>query len=180
MEMRKIIQDKRGGLFDIFVVLVMAFVILVFFAGWMYVFGLFTQEMTNIGMVGTANVSDIALDTFGEVNAQLDQLHWIAAIMIFGMFISILLSNFLVKAHPAFFILYVLVTMVAIVVSAILSNAYMDLLTNDVIGSELSGFTAGSFIMEYLPIWAVVIGLVGGLFLYAGISRDREFGGSPY
>jgi len=98
--------------------------------------------------------------------------------MIFISGISILVTNFLVKTHPAFFIVYIFVVIAAIIASVYISNQYETLMTDNVIGTTLSEFTGSSFIMLSLPIWTSVIGIFGGIFLFAGILRDREAGGS--
>ena len=51
-------------------------------------------------------------------------------------------------------------------------------MTNDVLGTTISEFTGASFIMLYLPIWTAVIGIMGAIFLFAGILRDADLGGS--
>jgi len=51
-------------------------------------------------------------------------------------------------------------------------------LQNATLGSTLSDFTAASFIMLNLPVWVVIIGLFGAIFLFAGIIRDAQAGGS--
>jgi len=98
--------------------------------------------------------------------------------MIFAMGLSILITNFLVKSNPAFFIIYLFVVIVAIIASVYLSNQYETFMTNEIIGTSLSEFTGASFIMLNLPLWTTVIGVFGMIFLFAGILRDRGLGGS--
>jgi hypothetical protein len=38
----------------------------------------------------------------------------------------------------------------------------------------------GNFIMQYLPYWSAVIGILGAVFLFIGSLRDRELGGGIY
>ena len=101
----------------------------------------------------------------------------IAFLIIAGGAFSILVHNFLVREHPAWFIVYILMTILAVIVSAYISNEYMALLDNEIIGSTLQEFTMGNFIMQYLPYWSAVIGIIGGVFLFIGSLRDRELGG---
>lgn len=180
MELRKIkIKNKKAAITDILVWLVISFVTVLFFALWIYGFNEITDTLTGIEGSTKVNISDAAKETFGKVNvAQTRGLHILAYVMIFIMGFSILISNFLVKSHPAFFIVYLLVIITAIIASVYLSNQYESLMTDAIVGGTISDFTGASWIMLYLPIWTAVIGIFGGIFLFAGIIRDRGMGGS--
>ena len=171
---------KKGSLLDIFIFIVVAFVILVFFALWVYGFGQLRDILIDIPSTEAVNISGVARDTIGVVEpAQRTGLHILSFAMIFGMIISIVLTAFLERVHPAFFVIYIFVVIGAIITSVYLSNQYEDLMQDAVIGGTLSEFSAGSFILLHLPIFTAVIGFAGLIFLLAGILRDREQGGSP-
>ncbi len=180
MKLKPIKIRKKGSVIDILVWLVVSFIIITFFGLWIYGFNLVTDKLTSINTgSSTINISDAAQKTFGQINpAQTKGLHTLAYVMIFIMGLSILVSNFLVKTHPAFFVVYLLIVIGAIISSVYISNQYESFLTNDVVGTTFAGFTGANFIMLYLPIWTTVIGLFGALFLFAGIMRDRGMGES--
>ena len=180
MKLEKLIKNKRGSALDILILLVMSFIIVMFFGLWIYGFNQVSDNLQNIDTGDdNINISDAARLTFGRVDsAQTTGLHVLAFVMIFAMALSILISNFLVKAHPVFFVVYIFVTIVAIIGAAYISNYYEEILVNDVIGATFQEFTASNFIMLYLPLWIAVIGIFGGIFLFAGILRDSGGGGS--
>ncbi len=186
MKLKKIIiNNKKGGIIDLIIWLVMSFILIIFFAVWILGFDTITNTLASIpttitpvqGGNLTINMSEITADTFGKVNtAQTKGLHVLAFVMIFMMAVSILVTNFLVKAHPAFFIVFLMVTIGAVIVSVYLSNQYEVLMTDVVLGATLTDFTAASFIMINLPIWTTVIGIFSAIFLFAGILRDKGLG----
>jgi len=180
MNLRKIkIKQKKASVVDLLVWLVISFIIVVFFATWIYGFHEVTTLLTGIEGTTAVNISAAAENTFGKIDPrQTSSLHVLAFVMIFAMGLSILVSNFLVKSHPAFFIVYVLIVIVAIITSVYLSNEYESLMTNQVIGTTISGFTGSTFIMLNLPLWTAVIGIFGMIFLFSGILRDKGSGGS--
>ncbi len=183
MKLRKIKikkENKRGAIVDLLIWLVVSFVVVLFFAAWIYGFDRLTDVLVSIDSGNpSVNISSAAQDSFGQINdAQTKGLHTLAYMMIFIMGISILLGNFIVKAHPAFFIVYFLVVIVAIISSVYISNQYELLMTNPVLGTTISEFKGASFIMLFLPIWATVIGIFGMIFLFVGIPRDVGAGGS--
>lgn len=172
-------SNKRGSVADILIWLVLSFIIVVFFALWIYGFHQITITLEEMDKpIFKTNLSDIASDTFGQIDpVQTRSLHTLAFIMIVMMGITIMLSNFIVKSHPAFFLVYLMVVIAAVMASAILSNQYEDLLDDRVIGTTLQEFKAASFIMVNLPIWTTIFGLFGALFLFMGIIRDAGVGG---
>lgn len=173
-------NNKRGALTDIFLWLVLSFIMLIFFAVWIYGFDLITNTITNIDTpFFSTSIGDIADDSFGKINpVQTSSLHMLAFVMIVTMALSIMVTNFVARSHPAFFIVHLFITIGAIIASVILSNAYEELLTTATIGGTLSEFTASNFIMINLPVWTTVIGIFGAIFLFAGILRDEGTGGS--
>ena len=166
-------MNKRGAITDIILFMVLSFVIVTFFVLWNYGFGLVTDVLTTIPDAGSLNVSDAAQDTFGQLNAaQSSGLKTLSYVMIFSMALSILVSSFLIKVHPAFILVYLFVIIGAIMASVYISNYYEDLLADPLLGPEFQSFKGGSFIMLYLPYWVGIIGFLGMIFLMAGIIID--------
>jgi len=170
-------MNKKGFLMDILIWIIICFVTLMFLGLWVYSFDLLTTTMEGIGSSGGINITKHAQATFGVMNEHMQQLHFIAFIIMFMLGISILITSFFVKSHPVFFIVYLLVIVIAVIFAVYVSNAYEVLLGADTIGSTLQGFGGGNFIMEYLPLWTVIIGFIGAIFLFSGIQKDRELGG---
>ena len=168
---------------DLVVWLVLSIVILVFFAGWIYGFHLITttlggMDMSILSTNPNETIGNISAQSFGVVDPlQTSGLHNLAFAMIFIMAMSIFLGNFMVKAHPAFFIVYLFIIIGCVIASVYISNQYETLLTNEVLGTTLQDFTAGSFIMLNLPLWTTIIGIFGAIFLFMGITRDEGLGG---
>lgn len=164
---------------DIIVFVIIGFIVLLFFASWMYGHNLITTTLieSTPSTIPGVNISEAAEDTFGVANSSLGGLRSLAFIIIFGMALSIIMSNFLIKAHPAFFIVYIFVIVIAIVLSVFVSNTYETLMTSNTLGTTLSSFTAGSFIMLQLPVVTAVVGVFGAIFLFIGIIRDDGLGG---
>jgi len=172
-------MNKKASVADILVWIVICFVVVMFLGMWTYGFDKVTDALTSIDSTRSSiNISKHAEATFGVVNTQMSGLHSIAFIIMFSLALAILISNFMIKAHPVFFIVYLLIIVIAIIFSVSVSNAYMELLGHEEIGSTLQGFSGANFIMENMPLWTAVIGFIGAVLLFAGITRDREFGGT--
>jgi len=176
--MRKLINNKRGSILDIFIWIILSFVVVVFFATWMWGHNIITTTLTSIDTGDSnINVSDAAVKTFGQVNSALAWLRILAWVIIFAEILTIIISNFYVNSHPIIFIPYLFIIIAAVMFSVYISNYYETLISNDLLGSTITSFTGGSFIMLNLPLWTTIVGFIGLIFLTIGILRDRQLGG---
>jgi len=172
-------MNKKGSIMDIIIWIIIGFILILFLGVWMYGHNLITNTLLNAGIENELiNITSATEDTFGQVNDAMTIFHFLAFGVIFAMAISIFISNYLIKANPVFFIIYIFIAVVAVIFSALISNAYEKLMVDSTIGSTLSGFGGASFIMLNLPLWTAVIGIVGAIFLFIGVTRDREVEGS--
>ena len=125
-------MNKRGGLFDLIILMIIGFVATLFFVGWIFA----NNEMTDLLLTiesPSANITEATEMTFVKINEALAGLKWLAAAMIFGSIIAIMVSNFLVKAHPVFLVPYSLFVIISIIFSAYISNAYEDILSGGIL-----------------------------------------------
>lgn len=171
-------MNKRGSVIDNVVWIVVSFLTIVILGFLVYMFQVVEVELNQIGEIGNGvNMSDITADTFGVVNPAL--VNWmprIALIIILFSALSILIHNFLVKAHPVFFVTYFFMAIVGVIISAYISNQHALLLQNEVIGSTLQLFTGANFIMEWLPYFVAVISIFGAIFLFINFPKDTQGG----
>lgn len=171
-------MNKRGAITDLFVWIAVSIVMVVFFGAILYGMNLVNDEFNQVGNVSeTINFTDISQDTFGQVVSGLDYLKTIAFLIFFFLGMSMLISNFLVKAHPVFYVVYILVLIVAVIFSIFVSNAYESLLTSNVLSPTFLEFSAMNFVMLNLPVWVCVFGIFGAILLFAGIPREISSGG---
>jgi len=177
--MKQIKINKKGAAVDLFIWMIVAVVIIIFFGLWLWMFNTTTDIFKGMTSTQYVNISDATEKTFSQVNdAQNTWVPILGYMMILSMALTILLSNFLVKSHPAFFVVYVLIVIGAVISSVYLSNYYETLMQDAVFGATFqTTMSGGSFIILNLPIFVTVIGLFGAIFLFAGILRDSGAGG---
>jgi len=167
-------MNKKGSILDIIIWIVSSFVIIMFFAMFIYGFGILNTTMNGLPTMGNIDLAEVSSQTIGQVNSALSALRWISFVMIITLGFSILLTNALMKSNPFWFFLHVLMTIIAVIVSTFVSNAYEGLMVNNIIGETLVSFQASSFIMLYLPTFAAIIGIFGAIFLFINIQRDPD------
>lgn len=180
-------MNRRGSLFDSFTFIGVALFVVLALAGLIYLVGHATDALKSVdavislddGQTVAVNLSQTADDTLGKLDIGVGGLRFVSFMILIAMALSILISNFLVKAHPAWLAAYVLVTLIAVISAAPVSNAYEGLLQNDPFDGTLSTFGASSFLILHLPAIIAVVGVFGAIFLFINITRDSELGGSP-
>lgn len=177
----KIKKNKKAqSILDVFIFVAITIVIILFFVLMAYGIGLINTNLRGIDIGANKlglNLTTTSDATFGKLNVGMGVLDIVGFCLIFGMIITIIISNFLVKAHPVFFIGYVLVGILAVIMSIMLSNAYSTMLGDATLGVELNKAKIGTFIMLNLPIWVTVVTFLGAILLFAGIMRDEGAGG---
>ncbi len=61
---------------------------------------------------------------------------------------------------------YIIIVIVAVIVSAPISNVYEEIIHNPTLESTFSLFTASNYIFANLPIWVAVVGVFSGIIMF--------------
>lgn len=179
MKSKKLFKDKKGSIIDPIVWVIVGFVTVVFLAMMFVVFTQFNNAMHKIPNTPGVNVSRIVEGTSQVAYNQIaTNIKWLSYMILFAMILSIFIHNFLIRVHWAFIGLYIFISIIAVAVSVPLSNQYESLLSNELIGPTLQSWTGATFVMLYLPVFTIVIGLVGLIFLGVGALSGSQNGGS--
>jgi len=177
-EIKSLWKIKLAAASDLFIIIVVALVFILFFAAWIFAHGVLTDTLIAIPSTARINISEAAEMTIGQVDDALPIWYWAVGLIFIALFLSSLISNLFVKAHPVFFIAYILIVIVAIIFSVIISNAYeVTLLQTAIFDDQLPRFTIANFMFLNLPIWVTVFGFLGGIMLFMGLIRDEGAGG---
>jgi|TARA_R100000093_G_scaffold58046_1_gene30317 hypothetical protein len=175
-------KNKRGDFTALFVFMIIAFALSILVVVMYYVgTETFNQLLTNQegiqkALEGTGlNATDVITDTFGQVPNAYQSLKWITTMLIVGMMLSILISSFMVRTRPVFLVAYVLIWIIAIIVSVPLSNVYDTVYQNDLLASSFAGFWGQTYIFLNLPLWITVIGGLAGILMFVNMVRGERY-----
>lgn len=139
--------------------------------------------INNIDTFSNSNVNatEIASYTIEYIEPGLEPLKWISYSVIIATIISFLVGNYLVRANPLWIVPYIFVIMLAVIISVPVSNAYEEIMQDPMLGSTFIQFTGQAYIFLNLPIWVLIIGVMGGIVMFINILRDKSAGGlDPY
>lgn len=180
LSIAKWIEDNRGQTsFNIFTFMIVGFIAVVLFGGLIYVSGILNTTFHGIGLTnevnsgvpGYTNLTLAADQTFGAMDSSIQGLRLVALTMIFALIIGTIVTNSLVRIHPAFFFPYMLIVILAVMFAAPLSNSYESLLQQGIYGGLLDSFTGSGWVLLNLPLVTGIVGVLGGIFLFINIIR---------
>ena len=167
---------------DLFVFMIAAFILSITCALFLYLATTTLDKLhENEGAIqkvlpDSENATQIIDDTFGKVPNAYQSLKWITTVIIIAMAISILLTSFLVRITPVFFIPYIFIWIIAITVSVPLSNAYETIYETPMLTATFSGFWGQTYIFLNLHIWVTVIGGLAMLIMFVNMIRQGQGG----
>lgn len=155
-----VLDSKKGNaLSDGLIILVSIFVLLIFFV---FSYSAYTDSYADIQADLTSNES---LALHSDYNTRIPQTLDSALVFAFVLlWVGAVILAFFIDTHPIFFILTMLLLIGVLIVGAILSNTYTELIADTSLDTS---FPMMSFIMQHLVafIMGVVISIV--LALYA-------------
>lgn len=181
--MKKLLkQNKKANVFAIILIVFVLFllvmigvVMLIGSATLNWVFDLTVPELTAIGSVGDANVTEAVDIAIVPVNTFVQNLTWMTGVVyVFGI-MGILGLAFAFRATGSKWLmgLFFALVLILIIATIFLSNIYEDI-END--GSELSlrlkEHTMLSFLVLYSPAIISIIAFVAGIILFSGASEE--------
>lgn len=178
-------MNKKGSILDMFIFISLAIAIVLVLGLFLYGFDFIRDRMGE--QTFTVDDNDNQWGTFGNMSNEsigvvVDSFEsgfpLLAFAFIFGMIMSIFITGFFVRSHPIFLVIYIFVTILAVIVSVPISNFYETQLSGAVYSSTLGSFTAVNYILLYLPVWVAVIGIFGMIFLFIFLRTSVPTGES--
>lgn len=177
-------MKKQADLTQLFVFMIIAFVlslavVIMFFVATTTYDNLMSKGAPAIqkALGDDYNATEIIDSTYGKVPNAYQSLKWITSMLIIGMILSILITSFLIRVNPIWFVAYIFVWIIAVIVSIPMSNAYETIYQNQILASSFSGFWGQTYIFLNLPIWIVVIGGISAIVMFVNMVRQSQYGG---
>lgn len=171
-------MNKKGAFTDLFLFMGLAFLIVIFMvmmtftANMVYDKLIDESDIIQKGLGDSGNATEIIQESVGAVVSSYGALKWISVVLIFGFALSILLSSFLVRTNPVFFVPYILIVVIATIVSVPLSNTYEQVYQTPQLAEAFSGFFGATWIFLHLPIWVLVVGVLAGILMFVNVVRS--------
>lgn len=178
---RNLLNDKRGGFTDLFVLIVVGLVVIFISVLFIFMGGKANDQLQetlgeNEDLHDTEgnNASQVIDNTLGKTNQSFQSLQWISVFLFVGMVISIFIGSHLVTTKPVFMIPYLFIVIIAVIVSVSVSNAYEKIMNTEMLNATFLGFQGANWIYLNLPIWISIVGFVGGIIMFSRMGKKQE------
>ena len=176
--------NKKGSYASLFVFMIVGFILVLCCVAFVFI-GTTTYDklLDNVDVFDKVlegsemSGEDIIKSTMGNVVTSYNVLKWATVLLIVGMILSILITSYLIRARPVFFVGYVFIVVIAVFIAAPMSNAYETVYNNPTLAPTFAGFFGATFIFLNLPIWITVVGLLAGIIMFSGMVKQGKYGG---
>lgn len=166
-----LIKKNKKGSIDLIVILIVLFCIGIMGIFFNYAFNQALTEVQHTELNNTPEGAN-SLVVAKSTTAYYDYFFLIVFI---AVTIGLLVSSFYVDIHPAFFIFFLIVWVLAIVLAGLLGNAFYQVTNTSEISQTTQQFNYTRNIWLNMPIIIAVIGLLAIIIIYA---KTRS--GVPY
>lgn len=164
----------------LFTILIIGFIGVVVVSVFDYTSEVVTPIMTDLGIVGGANLSEAGEVTFGTVDTIVDSLPWLLLFSYVAMlsFSLIFIISYNFNPNPAFIGVYFLFVVLLIFGSIVMSNMYQELISSndEVIGDGLRSQTGMSYMILHSPWILGLFSFIVGIYIFAGRQTETEGG----
>lgn len=166
MELRNIKRDKKGDVTDVIVFMLIA----VFLAISFIVVLLMNDKIKDViedTALNDTSASESILDSFDNINSTVVQRGYILFMAI--LLIGVIVSSFLVRIHPGFLFLYILILGFAIFIAVFAANMYSDLVEVEEIAEIADDQPMITYVMEHLVLITLAVGALSMIIVFSKI-----------
>lgn len=135
------------------------------------------NDITNelVGIPNTDNVSTYLNYTFGSANQIVQNTEWITYGILTCAFIVFLVMCYYVRTYPVLIFIWLLVGLVLIFTGMLLSESYSTIINDGgYLTSAYASWQGNDIIMQNLPLILGGFILLGGIIMFALITRDKD------
>ena len=164
----------------IFIVMLVGFIMVTGNAVVNWVADEIAPELSNIGMVGNANLTEYAEYTIQPANSFIQNLNWMTGVLYVMMLVGCIGLAFIIRINPSKILIgfYFLLVIILIMGSIFISNMYQDFY-DDGANSELSVRLNENIILSYMMLYAplinTIIAFVSGIIIFSGRAEDEVY-----
>jgi len=154
-------MNNKGSITDLVYILVSLFTFAFITIMMFNVYGNYTEQVNKNPAFNNTVTQGVQADAVRT----LELLDYVFIFFLIVFVMLTVVSSFAIRTHPLFFFISVLLLVLVIMLGAIFSNVYEEIVGTDEFSD--SEFTIVPFIMSHLPTVVLVIGAILIVVLYA-------------
>lgn len=165
-------MEKKGELQDIIVFVITLFVLACGLLILLYVSPLIFNGLKTAGLNNSETGARVIEDSIDVTKNTINNGYMLLFV---GLVISMMITSFMVRTHPIFLFLYIIILMITVVLSIYLGNHYYQLEQNPIFEDALNDGSFIHLIMNHLVEVTIAIGILSMIIVFSKFSS----GGSP-
>ncbi len=168
-------MNKRGDVTDIFIFLILLFILGVGLFIFAFIIPQISEGLENAGMGESSEGANAVqqLEKFGTTQIQMGFF-----LLFVGLIISTLISAFLIRVHPIFMFLYILFIILTVFLGTYLGNAYDQMRNISIFAETMESQTLINLVFENLLTIIIAVGSLSLVIIFAKFSSfGRSSGG---
>jgi hypothetical protein len=167
-------KTKKGSIFDMFVIMVMGLGVIVTV---MFVYLIVSSVANDTSVKTTFAESGASTVYFDNGLAALRTFDYGIALFIFVAGIASMALATMVNTHPVFFFGSFIAMIVLVMATAILTNAFIDIVSQDMLTSVRGNFPISMALLSIYPTIALILSAAIAIIQYSRTSSVSGFGG---
>lgn len=163
-------MNKKGGFTEIFLAIALFFIMGFILLISARVTGDVLGGLQGAGVINETAMGATVNQTMTDMTNLAEHSDFLFLIIFAGYLLVLILTSLATDFHPAFFFIFLLLSIIGTVVSVPFSNAYQELSTSSAFNSVAANFTITNMVLENLPF---VIMLISGALLIFTYAKQR-------
>jgi hypothetical protein len=143
-----------------------------------WVFDTVVPEISNLGEIGSVNLTESAEYTITPINTLVQSFSWLAGVLYVLMLIGVIAMAFIIKSSPSKWLIgfFMLCIILLVLGSIFISNMYQDFYSGtDDMASRLKEQTLLSFMILNAPLIFTIVAFVTGIVLFTGMGQEEVY-----
>jgi len=160
----------------LFTVLIIGFLMITGSSIVNWVFDEVTPELSNLGTIGSTNMTKVASQTLAPVNGIIQSFTWLTGIIYVMMLVGCFGFIILAGGKPSGWLIgfYFALIFVLIIGLIFMSNIYEDFYDDgDDLSTRLREHTILSFMILYSPAILTILAFMTGIVLFSGVQQEE-------
>lgn len=168
-KIRKLKKNKKGDATDIIVFLLITVFLAISFIVVIFVNNIIKEDVIEGTALGETSSATAILESYDVINTESTQRGFVLFISL--LMIGVFISAFLVRLHPAFMFIYILILGFTIFMAAVLGNLYESFTSAEALAATAASQPMINFIMNNIVKIVVIVDLLSMIIVFAKLNN---------
>jgi hypothetical protein len=156
--------NRRGSAQDVLFIAVLLFASAI---GFLVIYYATNSIYTALLANAQIQESDAAIEALQAGKDNLAKLDTFFLAVFIGLVLSLIITSWFISGNPLFMGIYIVIMVIAVVVSMALSNAWESVSQNATFASSMSALPTANHVLTYLPYYISVVAMIGLIVIFA-------------